>query len=238
MAFHRLLRRTLPWLWEPDWSMSQRRPWATCGLLYCQLIQPAVTSVVTPTVSAAICGHRSGPQVTKGTFSWFSEGRIVPDKVISERSSLSDMISEVRELMSWNLKWAVPTCSKPQQGLFDYFSQLSKQNACTGCCRLDPLRLTVSRWKGTTPSRPPLFQPPPTALKWWQIVHKQHKPPCDKHCDLPPKEIATKRVLLSLLGCFVAFRTSGWTFFCDGHFENAGNEDSQSGARTNSWQGT
>lgn len=45
---------------------------------------------LTATVSAAICGRQSGPQVTRATFSWSSEGRWrkVPDKVISERSSL------------------------------------------------------------------------------------------------------------------------------------------------------
>lgn len=47
----------------------------------------------------------------------------------------------------------------------------------------------MSHWMGTTTPPPPhpLFYSPPTALKWWQIVHKQHKPPHDKRCDLPPK---------------------------------------------------
>lgn len=45
----------------------------------------------------------------------------------------------------------------------------------------------MSHWKGDNTLPPPLFHSPPTALKWWQIVHKQHKPPRDKRCDLPPK---------------------------------------------------
>ncbi len=77
---------------------------------------------LTATVSAAICGHESGTQVTRATFSWSSEGkwRKVPDKVISERSSLVILPvveSKIRHVGSLvgirslkTQKWLFPTC--------------------------------------------------------------------------------------------------------------------------------
>lgn len=124
---------------------------------------------VTATVSAAICGYRSGPQVARTTFSWCSKGmwRKVPERVISESDMTLCNCSYGSSLSIWSLKDDIKrTClhllnlhGLKQWHLLHHFSQLSQQNAWAGCWRPGPLRLTVTHWNGATPSLPRLLLP-------------------------------------------------------------------------------